>query len=466
MRSPRLAVLVLLLTGAPPLVEAQEGTIPGLAEWSDAVVDDGHWTGPRVPYPSVTPRPVAGRSRASLLLPVTVHAEAGVDERRIERALSALELAWLALESRGWPTPPSDGGRDGTDGFDLFLRNEWSTTDAPSWVPTEREPPERFARAGFDAMQLLDDLDAALTFAEVYAGVPDDRLEACVTSALIEAALLSTDPAEAISVRRATATYLTQQWTGELGCDEGLVVTQALEPTRGIFLHDPSAGEGGALFLASLSARHDEGTGDWLRDVWNAARQRTPEGELHAVPDVPWMLVQATELTYTPLVRSVVDFAASRWFGGRRRAGARLSILRALPDEATIPAWIRTTWARLPRRLLFADEGEVEPYGTAYAVVDVRGAPPGSRVQVWMEGEYGVEWSLVGMRVDRRGHEISRTRAPARDRDPHSYLSIELLEGTVEVVLAVTNLSGRGPDADEADDHARSFRLTVDSETE
>ena len=78
------------------------------------------------------------------------------------------------------------------------------------------------------------------------------------------------------------------------------------------------------------------------------------------------------------------------------------------------------------------------------------------------EGEYGVEWSLVGMRVGEGDREISRTRAPARDRDPHSYLSIELLEDTREVVLAVTNLSGRGPDADEPDDHARSFRLTVD----
>ena len=66
------------------------------------------------------------------------------------------------------------------------------------------------------------------------------------------------------------------------------------------------------------------------------------------------------------------------------------------------------------------------------------------------------------MRVER---EISRTRAPARD-EPRSYLSIELLRGTADVVLVVTNLSGRGLDADEPDDHVRAFRLTVDRETE
>jgi hypothetical protein len=364
-----------------------------------------------------------------LLLPVTVHAEPGVSDARIDAALGAIELGWVALEATGWPLPAVDGGRGDTDGFDLYLRAEWSTTDAPSWVPTEREPPERFARAGLDAPQLLDDLDSALTFAEV---------------------------------RRATATFLGWSFTGELGCDDERLIEAQREPGRTLISHDLTSGEGGALFLSALSERHDEGTGDWLRGVWNAARQRSDEGDLHAIPDVPWMLVQATELTRTPLVASVVTFAADRWLSGERRRGARLPMLRALPDEATPPAWIRTTWARLPRRLLFADEGELETYGSAYALVDVRGAPENARLQVWMEGEYGVEWSMVGMRFDRTGREISRTRAPARDREPRGYLSIELLEGTAEVVLVVTNLSGRGPDADEPDDHARAFRLTVD----
>jgi hypothetical protein len=165
-------------------------------------------------------------------------------------------------------------------------------------------------------------------------------------------------------------------------------------------------------------------------------------------------------------MRSVVEFSASRWFSGTRRAGARLEVLRALPDEATPPAWVTTRWDRLPRRLLYGTVGELEPYGTAFARVDVSGAPADSRIQIWMEGEYGVEWSLVAMRVGADGREISRTRAPARERDPHSYLSVELLGGTAEVIVAVTNLSGRGPDPDEADDHARAFRLTIDSETE
>lgn len=487
---PLLCVLAACVAPSAGAAAQDAPAIPGLSTWADAVTADGVWTGPRIAYPEPTPRPpAAGRSRASLLFPVAVHAETAALDARTALALAALESAYERLVAEGWPAPPPDGGRDGTDGFDLHLRAAHATLDAPSWVPSERAPPERFARAGLDAPDLLSDVDGALTFAEVYAGVSDDRLEACVTAALVEAALLAADPAEAPSVRRATATFLAWTWTGHFGCDDEPVILAQREPTRAYLGHDPSTGEGGALLLSALCERHDGGTGAWLRDVWNAARQRSarvgPSGvgataaggtgasaggssaglELHALPDLPWMLVMATELTRTPLLRTVVDLAASRWFAGSRRAGARLAILRALPDEATPQAWIETSWARLPRRLLFG-EREVEPYGTAYALVDVRAAPAGSRLQVWMEGEYGVEWSLVGMRVGRDGREIGRTRAPPRERDPRSYLSIELLEDTAEVVLAVTNLSGRGPDADEPDEHGRSFRLTVDRESD
>ena len=86
---------------------------------------------------------------------------------------------------------------------------------------------------------------------------------------------------------------------------------------------------------------------------------------------------------------------------------------------------------------------------------------PGSALSLWHAGEYGVEWSLVAIRLDPNGRELGRMIAPPR-RNPRSYLRLELPAGTAEVVLALTNLSSRIPDADEPDENVRSYRLTID----
>ncbi len=214
--------------------------------------------------------------------------------------------------------------------------------------------------------------------------------------------------------------------------------------------------------LALVSARADGGTGSFVRDMWQLARQRTWEGsELRGAPDLWMAFKKALELAGENLDNFIEEAAVARYFAGepRRAAQAPFPMLRRLPVEASVPLLGRAEWARLPRHLPAADPA-IEPFGSAYGLVDVRGAPPGSRLRLWCEGEFGVRWSFVAVRLDASGRELARLTAPAT-RNPRSFLVLELAPGTAEVLLVATNLSERLPDADIPDEHMRSLELVI-----
>jgi hypothetical protein len=456
-----------------PLASAQEPepTVPGtptrlsywsgLEEWSASVVDvDGRWRGPRVPFPASVDRPsTAVASYASLTLPISVHADPGVSTARALAVLEGAEAALLAIGSEGWPLPNPDGGREATAGLDLYLRADSTFTEAPSWVPSEHLPIERLVRVAVDGPLPLADTDAASTFGELASDIADDRLFACGFQAVAEAALLGSDVAEAPSVRRGVAVWLTERFTGVFGCDEQRVIDQQLAPERGFFTHEPDSGEGGAIFLGALSDRHDREAGTFLSALWNGTRQWTRDGgDPYGLPDFWWVVGMALTRAEDDLLRFVRELGVARYFAGTR-SGSRFPWLDRLPAEATVPLFVESRWERLPRALV--SDAEVEPYGSAYARIDVRGAPEGSYLRVWLEGEFGVQWSLGATRVDATGRDVSHSFVPSRN-EPRAYQPIELLPGTAEVVLVVTNLGARALDADEPEDHMRSFRLVVD----
>jgi hypothetical protein len=453
---------------APPHA-SDFGLLEGLSEWSDAVQAEVVW--PRVPFPTPTPRPADdGLVLRSTLWPVAVHAEAAVSPELARAVLDALEDASLELTRMGWPALPPDGGRGGGEELDVYLRAD-EVVETPAIdvrpAPLERPAPVRFEAARVDVPRSATDVDGAVTFAEMSAAVDPALVPACAVTTYADALLLSMDPAESAQWRRATAVYLAYLVTGRFGCDESLVVRQQTESWRAFVSHDPSTGEGGALLVGAISARHDAETGSFIRDLWNADQQWTPDAytspasELHALPDYYYVIAHGVALARDPLTGIVEDFAASRWLAGTRSPSHALAypILGALPDAATVPAYGTTAWPLLPRSMRF--DGALEPYGTAYAVCDVHDAPPGSRLRVWLRGEFGVEWSMVALRLDAHGEEIARMRAPPRPT-PESFLPVELFEGTAQVVVAVTNLGARGLDADQPDDFVRSFRVAFD----
>lgn len=439
-----------------------EGTEPDtmVDEFADAMVEAfaPRWVGPRVEWPERIERPPSTGPLRSSIHPVNVHLGAGASAPMAADALAALEEAHAWLERGGWPTPIPDGGAGGTAGFDLYL----SGVDRP-----RDEPFRRYARVSWDAPLAWGGTDAVTSFAVVDpdAGAPS-QLRPCVISAYVQATLLGVDPAEAPAWREATGDYVAWLLTGRFGCsEEGLALHQR-ESWRTWIGDAARSGPGGALFLAMLSARTDGLSGRFIRDLWSGAPQLTWEGDqLRAAPDM-WQVVRLVmEVGDDPLYRLLEEFAVARWFVGppERSAGAPLAFLQSLPQGATVPALGRVAWDELPRRFE-PHELELEPWGSAYLLVDTSEAPPESQLRIWLRGEMGVGWSLIAVRLAEDGSERGRVRAPVRPLNPRSYIPLELTDGqTAKVLIVVTNMGARLVDADGPDDQVRSFRMILDT---
>lgn len=436
--------------GAQDDEEAEEGYFD---EFAEAIADSmaPRWGGPRVDWPERRPRPVAMGATASSLHPVNVHVGPTAHPDLALAVLDGLEMAHGWLETNGWPTAPPDGGYGGTPGFDLYLMRDAAREGRMIWT-------------SWDTPLLWGGLDAVTSFAVLDADAPPDRAQACAVDAYVQASLLSRDPAEAEAWRVATGTYVAWLLTGHWGCGEAMGAHQQA-PSRGWVTDAPDSGEGGGLFLAMLSARTDGLTGDFIRDLWTGAPQLTWEGDrLRAAPDMWQVIYTVMEVGQDPLPQLIEEMSVARFFAGSeaRRVGAPMGVVRALPADAEVPLVGTTSWGELPRR--YEPNGlELEPFGSAYLLVDTSDAPAGSVLRIWMRGEYGVGWSLIAVRLGADGRERGRVRAPVRPRTPRSYIPLELTDAETErVLVVVTNMGGRLPDADEPEEMLRAFRLILD----
>ncbi|AKF09370.1 hypothetical protein DB32_006519 [Sandaracinus amylolyticus] len=454
------------------VARAQDGDVPredGVIDaWARAIAEGSmpRWTGPRVAWTEPTPRPADDALVArSWRAPVAVH---GADEARVATTLRALETAHAWMASNGWGEPHSDGGRGGGDELDVYLVDALPAAgrfEEPEAAPGESdEVPPRWVRVGWDVPIAWASLDAVTSFATIDARSAD--LASCAVYAYAQAVLAQQDPAEAPAWRRAIGAFVAWQVTGSFGCAEDAIAAQQAAAHRGLVSHAPGSGEGGAMLLGAISARHDGGSGDFVRDLVQGARQWTWEGEgLRAEPDVWHAVAHFLSLSRTrgTWPRLLEEVAVARYFTGPRAglgAGA-IAMMRDVPGEVPVA---RVEWARLPRSP-YRGELELEPGGSAYVRVDVRGAPEGSRLRVWLRGEHGVTWSMVAVRLDASGRELGRMRTPIR-REPRAYLPIELDASVAEVLVVITNVSWRRPDADEPDENVRGFRVVVDRAAE
>jgi hypothetical protein len=352
--------------------------------------------------------------------------------------MTALEYARARLDAMGWPAPISDGTLGGGPEMDLYL-----TATLP-------------ADAYSDGIAPWTYLDRASTFAVLGPATPTTMLNACVTEAYAEALLMSVDPAEARTWRRATAAWLTWELTGQFGCDEAVTLQQA-EPFRSWIAGAAGDGAGGALWPAYLSARHDTVPGHFMRDVWGLASQRTWEGTgLRADPDVWSAIETAVDHSGDRLLDNIEELAVLRWFVGR--ADSNDALVAALDDDAGVP--ISRQMKRLPTRVIV--QRPLESFGSAYVVMDAAAWHENTQLRAWLQGEYGVRWSFVAVQLDARGNEIRRIAAPHTGPTPNAYLPIDLDDTTRRLLFVVTNLSNALPDADETDVHERAFELIVD----
>ena len=382
----------------------------------------------------------------SWLRPVAVHADGGTKPEIVEATLLALEEAYDAMARRGWPGPVPDGGLGGGGELDLYLVSGGAHFDE--------------ARADGAVEWTL--FDTASAYAVVDPEVDRDALRACVVAAYAQAVLLSLDPAEALSWRRATATWLAWSITGRYGCDDA-VERQQREPWSGWLSEGALGGSGGALFLAILSARHDGGSGEFIRDVWLLARQRSDSKvALRGSPDIWMALARALDVARDDLDHNVEEIAVSRWFAGDplREPNSPMPILNDLNTDAAISATSMVALRRGSARSTPSDPA-LEPFGSGYVLFDVSAVARPGIVKLWLRGEFGVRWSFVAVRLGARGQELGRMRAPPR-LEPSAYLPVEVTTDTEQILCVATNLSSRLPDADLGDDNIRSFQVIAE----
>ncbi|MDD9967334.1 MAG: hypothetical protein OXR73_13955 [Myxococcales bacterium] len=427
------------LAMAPKPAHAEEGVFDAWARW---VVHRGPWKGPTVPFPDTALRPDGPwLSAHSVHESLHVHAPPSTTPTHLAKALVAAEEALGQLRAAGWAVPGPDGGLGGTPGFDVYL------------IPSEPG-----ASAGLDAPDALSLYDGAVTFARVGSTLPPHLLSACMTSAVTQAALLAHDPAEAEALRTATGGFAAWRFAGQPGCTERFDSAQQT-PERGVIGH--GSGEAGGLFLAMLSERTDGGSGRFVRDMWQFARQRSDDPtHLRAAPDLWQAIARALHNARDALDDVLIEFAIARVLEGRARSGERagFAILNALSGVVSVPIRTQTSYAELPRHL-YSARG-VHALGTAYTRITLDAAEPHPYLHVWLRGELGPRWSLAAVQRDARGRELTRLVAPAR-RTPKSYLPVMLAPNAAEVVLVVTHLPAALPDADSPAPAPAHYKLIV-----
>jgi hypothetical protein len=418
-----------------------EGDLLGADGIAEAIVSmtSPIWTGPRTPAPVEVARPRSASStmRSPRAL-VSVHADPSVDRDTMQRTMTALESARGRLSALGWPIPFSDGDLGGDAGVDLYLTSEL----APGAYVDELVP--------------WSYLDGASTFVVMDPATPSEWVDACVIEAYADGVLLGADPAESAAWRRATAAWLAWELTGRFGCDDAVHEQQA-EPFRSWIANGADGGAGGAMLLAYLSARHADGSPEFVRDVWDLARQRTWEGVgLRAEPDVWSAFDAAIGLSGDSLLDNVVDLGVARWFIGRTADVD--PALRGLDADATAP--VTRTMTRLPTRV--SAPVPLEPGGSGYVVMGRSVWGDLRRLRAWFRGEYGVRWSFAAVQVDETGHELGRMVAPSTSVTPEAFLPIQLDDDTAQLVFVVTHLGNDLLDADEPITTERSFEIVVD----
>ncbi|MEO0326740.1 MAG: hypothetical protein AAF447_27605, partial [Myxococcota bacterium] len=424
---------------APGPEEGGEPTAQGsIDEFAESLVamTARRWAGPRTAAPTPEPRPEAALRREALSGHVAVHGAPGVPARTVDAALAHAEAFIAFLHAAGWAPPETDGGRGGSPALDVYLT-----------------PTPRLAEAAPDVLDPVAYLDRMHAFARVDPAPGD--LEACVVRGVAEALLLSLDPAEAPAWRRATASALAYRWLGRFACGDG-AQRQQQEPQRGWIAEAADEGAGGGVVLALLGEQRDGGSGRFLRELWQLARQRTWEGRaegLRAGPDL-WQALEAlTDAGDRRLEDLVARIGVARFFLGAREAFGAPPGLLGLGDDMAPPLRFAIPFEALPEHT--APSEALGPYGASYGLVEVRGAPAESRLRVWLRGEHGVEWKLVVTRLDATGRPLGRLEATPDPAHPRAYLPVELTPETTHVLITAANLSHRLPDADLDDPHVR-----------
>jgi hypothetical protein len=427
--------------------------IPGLQEWADSTSQAAapKWKGPRVEFPPLESLQVGGRASrdgmqhdraratnpAPLRVEISSQSPVAVSWRSDEEAswtspaMRALEASQAVMRSMGW-----------RPAFPRIVYDEAKQPRAAHMVDMllvldeQRSEP---ASASTDGPVLWSPLDSASTYAVVNPRLCPDLL-ACVLQAYAEAVLLAMDPAEHVHWRRATALYLTSEVTFH-PIDREYEQSEHEAPHLGLAPNHerPSSG----AFLRWVATRWQPGGVQFARELWDFARQRTWEGAgLRASPDVWMCLEQIAKHHQDDLTRVLEEYLASRSLNAPQATLAAKYAFDELPKHT--PVW----------------DPPLRPLGSRSMVVSTDPLHAPSTLKLWLDGEFGVRWSMTAIKLDAHGREIGRVTMPWQKK-PKGYLAVELQPATHAVRVTVGNLGEGTPDADDSSNLARTAKLIV-----
>jgi hypothetical protein len=408
------------------------GSIDAVARF---MVESTQGKQPTVPYPETT-RPELPLAVCSIDQPLCVHAGPEVAPDAAAW-LAELEIARSLVEALGFPVPQPDAGRGGTFELDVYLASPDPAPDGAEAVGDyERAPRKVFAELDEPAGASL--LDGATTYARVDPSVPAGQRLVCGVQAIAEAGLRSDDPAESRLATGAVAAFVAYLATGSYGCVDRVEAAQ-LAPEPGIAGPETDALATLQLALVLISRRHDGGDGAFIRDVWQLSRQKSPSVDAMRIsPSFFEALDRALKNSGDSFEAITENVGVARYFATRGDRDGGKGALPPLPSSISVPIDLVKPYAELPAHLP-VHEPLLGPLGSSYAQVDTRGAPAGSRLDVWLRGDVGRKLVLTAVRLDADGRELGRMIAPAR-KVPHSFLPIELEQGTASVLFVVTAL--------------------------
>lgn len=368
---------------------------------------------------AVDARPAALPFRAcSFTRPVCAHA---AREAHAVAALGDLERAYDHLHDVLALPPPEPDAGGGSSAFDVYLGDE----------PTFDVGIESVSSVPFDR---------AAAFARVGPG-EGSWTRFHLARALATSMLLAVDGGangESLSQKSA---YLAWCVTGISGpVLEGIDRAQRAPEAPLVGTSDIDAPSPSVLLPWLLDHRFGSGPpGRVMTLLTYGEQQRTPAGstQFHDDPDMAELVRRLARAVDKKPDDVYLDLAMTRAFLGQRDDGLHEA------DGAFLGAMGRvkfdTTWkhAELPRRLSFTP---LAPTGAAYVWIDLRGAPPETRLGVVLdwEGPGNMRWATI--RIDDEGRERSRIELTTENGIRHVEREISNLGGTRGLLVVGTNL--------------------------
>jgi len=384
------------------------------------------------PYPSAIARPRDDADRppaCSFRHPVCVHAARDIAPSIVLGTLTDVErVASLLTAGVGLPWPLRDGG---AAAFDVYLVHASAPLLAGGWETTARDDP------------MPGPFDRASAFALLRADAPAGPIRRnLVARALASAIGWRVDAGEDPVIRESNAAYLAElvEPCGAITAD--LVDDFQAHPERAL----SSRGEAGPATPMAFPWYLDVTLGSGSPGILPVALaalggQKTPPGTLYWYnePDLFDVLRGVLKARTPSLALSdlLIDFAVARLFMGSRDDGVHF------PESALVGTFgrVRFDWsieyASLPRRL--SPERPIDPTGSTYVWIDVRGAPPGAHLAFRMEWEAPVlfRWALVRVGLD--GSEVSRVLITPQQKSTTADRNLDELGGLAGVALVGVN---------------------------